>query len=58
MVKNGEYFMIKEMKEKGMTITAISEHLNRDRKTVCFLQVEIPYFCKKFFPTPVRNFFC
>ncbi|AEI14518.1 Integrase catalytic region [Flexistipes sinusarabici DSM 4947] len=34
MVKNGEYFMIKEMKEKGMTITAISEHLNRDRKTV------------------------
>jgi len=24
----------------------------------CFLQVGIPYFCKKFFPTLVWDFFC
>lgn len=34
MVKNGEYFMIKEMKQRGMNITQIAETLGRDRKTI------------------------
>jgi len=34
MVKNGEYFMIREMKQKGMNITQIAEALGRDRKTI------------------------
>lgn len=34
MVKNGEYFMIEEMKQKGMNITQIAKTLGRDRKTI------------------------
>ena len=34
MVKNGEYFMIKEIKQKGMNITQIAEAVGRDRKTI------------------------
>lgn len=34
MVKNGEYFMIKEMHQRGMNITQISNELGRDRKTI------------------------
>lgn len=34
MVKNGEYFMIKDMKQKGMNITQIAQELVRDRKTI------------------------
>ncbi|PWK15032.1 helix-turn-helix domain-containing protein [Tumebacillus permanentifrigoris] len=34
MVKNGEFFVIKEMKQRGMSITAIAKELGRDRKTI------------------------
>ncbi|GAA4718398.1 DDE-type integrase/transposase/recombinase [Brevibacillus fulvus] len=34
MVKNGEFFVIKDMRQKGMTITQISNELGRDRKTI------------------------
>lgn len=34
MVKNGEYFMIQEMKQKGMSINQIAQELGRDRKTI------------------------
>ncbi|WP_340701539.1 helix-turn-helix domain-containing protein [Brevibacillus borstelensis] len=34
MVKNGEFFVIKEMRLKGMSITQIAEEMGRDRKTV------------------------
>ncbi|SCM80999.1 Integrase [uncultured Sporomusa sp.] len=34
MIKNGEFFMIQEMKQKGMNITQIAEELGRDRKTI------------------------
>ncbi|WP_408008360.1 helix-turn-helix domain-containing protein [Pseudalkalibacillus sp. A8] len=34
MVQNGEFFMIKQMKQNGMTITQIAEELGRDRKTI------------------------
>jgi transposase len=34
MVKNGEFFMIKEMKQRGMSITAIAKEMGRDRKTI------------------------
>ncbi len=34
MVKNGEFFVIKDMKRRGMTITQISKELGRDRKTI------------------------
>nr|WP_134687432.1 IS21 family transposase [Brevibacillus migulae] len=34
MVKNGELFVIKDMKRKGMTITQISKELGRDRKAI------------------------
>jgi len=34
MVKNGEFFVIKEMRLKGMSITQIAEETGRDRKTI------------------------
>jgi len=34
MVKNGEYYMIQEMKQKGMSINQIAQALGRDRKTI------------------------
>ena len=34
MVKNGEFFVIHEMKRRGMKISAIAQELGRDRKTV------------------------
>jgi transposase len=34
MIQNGECFMIREMKQKGMNITQIADELGRDRKTV------------------------
>ena len=34
MVKNGEFFVIQEMKQRGMSITAIAKELGRDRKTI------------------------
>ncbi|WP_244297161.1 hypothetical protein [Brevibacillus antibioticus] len=34
MVKNGEFFLIKDMKQRGMTINQISNELGRDRKTI------------------------
>ncbi|MCU6796806.1 hypothetical protein OB236_32235 [Paenibacillus sp. WQ 127069] len=34
MIKNGEYFMIKEMYEKGMYVTHIAKELGRDPKTI------------------------
>lgn len=34
MLRNGECFMLKEMKQKGMNISQIAEEMRRDRKTV------------------------
>jgi transposase len=34
MIKNGEYFVIKEMYEKGMYVTQIAKELGRDPKTI------------------------
>ena len=34
MIRNGEYFMIKEMHQRGMNITQIANELGRDRKTI------------------------
>ncbi len=34
MVKNGEFYMIHEMKKRGMSITRIAEEMGRDRKTI------------------------
>lgn len=34
MVKNGEFFVIHDMKRRGMKISEIAEELGRDRKTV------------------------
>ena len=34
MIKNGEFFMIKDMKQKGMNITQMANELGRDRKTI------------------------
>ncbi|WP_243652943.1 helix-turn-helix domain-containing protein [Tumebacillus sp. BK434] len=34
MVKNGEFFVLKEMKQRGMSITAIAKELGCDRKTI------------------------
>ncbi|MFD2172300.1 hypothetical protein [Tumebacillus lipolyticus] len=34
MVKNGGFFVIKEMKQRVMSITAIAKELGRDRKTI------------------------
>lgn len=46
MVQNGEYFVIRDMKQRGMSISQIAEKMGRDRKTVRkWLQQEIhqPY---------------
>jgi len=43
MVKNGEFFMIKEMKQKGMYISHIAKELGRDEKTIrAWLKEEAP----------------
>jgi transposase len=43
MVKNGEFFMIKEMRKNGMYITQIADELGRDPKTVRkWLKEEVP----------------
>lgn len=34
MVKNEEYFVIQEMKQRGISITSIAKELGRDRKTI------------------------
>jgi transposase len=34
MLKNGEFYMIHEMKKRGMSITQIAQELGRDRKTI------------------------
>lgn len=34
MGKNGEYFVIQEMRQRGMSITSIAKELGRDRKTI------------------------
>jgi len=34
MIKNGEFYMIHEMKKRGMNITQIADELGRDRKTI------------------------
>ncbi len=34
MIKNGEFYMIHEMRKRGMSITQIAEELGRDRKTI------------------------
>jgi len=34
MLKNGEFYLIKDMRGRGMSITQIADSLGRDRKTV------------------------
>jgi transposase len=34
MIKNGEFYMIHDMKKRGMNITQIANELGRDRKTI------------------------
>jgi len=34
MIRNGEFYMIHEMRRRGMSITQIAEELGRDRKTI------------------------
>lgn len=34
MIKNGEYFVIQHMRQKGMSKTQIADELGRDRKTI------------------------
>ncbi|WP_339167163.1 hypothetical protein NSQ24_02135 [Brevibacillus sp. FSL L8-0520] len=34
MLKNGEFYSIKDMRGKGMSITQIADSLGRDRKTI------------------------
>ncbi|MCL6576913.1 IS21 family transposase [Kyrpidia sp.] len=34
MIQNGEFYMIHEMRRRGMSITQIAEELGRDRKTI------------------------
>ena len=34
MIKNGEFYMIHEMKKRGMNISQIAHELGRDRKTI------------------------
>ncbi|TRY21453.1 helix-turn-helix domain-containing protein [Brevibacillus sp. LEMMJ03] len=34
MLKNGEFYLIKDMRQRGMNITQIADSLGRDRKTI------------------------
>jgi transposase len=34
MIKNGEFYMIHEMRKRGMSITRIAQEMGRDRKTI------------------------
>jgi transposase len=34
LVKNGEFFMIKDMRDKGMSLSQIARELGQDRKTI------------------------
>ncbi len=34
MLKNGEFYLIKDMKQRGMSNTQIANELGRDRKTI------------------------
>jgi transposase len=34
MIKNGEFYVIQHMRQKGMSKTQIAEELGRDRKTI------------------------
>ncbi|TGV31130.1 transposase, partial [Mesorhizobium sp. M00.F.Ca.ET.186.01.1.1] len=34
MLKNGEFYLIKDMKQRGMSTTQIANELGRDRKTI------------------------
>lgn len=43
MVRNGEFFCMKDMKQRGMNISQIAEKLGRDRKTIRkWLEQELP----------------
>jgi hypothetical protein len=44
MVKNGEFFMFKELHQKGWTIKVISEETGLDPKTISFLRAKKPCF--------------
>ncbi|TGV05214.1 IS21 family transposase, partial [Mesorhizobium sp. M00.F.Ca.ET.186.01.1.1] len=34
MLKNGEFYLIKDMKQRGRSTTQIANELGRDRKTI------------------------
>lgn len=45
MLKTGEFFMIRELHQKGWTKTAIAEETGFDRKTVNkYINADIGYF--------------
>jgi len=53
MIKNGEFYMIHEMKKRGMNITQIADELGRDRKTIRkWLQKSEPVPCQRQIPRP------
>ena len=55
MVRNGEYFMIKEMHQRGMNITQIANELGRDRKTIRkWLEEGLPGNYQRTTVTPCR----
>lgn len=49
MIKNGELFMIRDMKQKGMYISQIASEVERDRKTIrkWLEQEELPTYKRK-----------
>jgi transposase len=53
MIKNGEFYMIHEMKKRGMNITQIADELGRDRKTIRkWLQKSELVPCQRQIPRP------
>ena len=55
MVKNGEFFVIQEMKQRGMSITSIAKELGRDRKTIRrWLQEGVPGFYRRTVEKPEK----
>src|SRR5690606_3406381 len=55
MIRNGEFYMIHEMKKRGMSISQIANELGRDRKTIRkWLQQSEPAYYQRHVKRPSK----
>lgn len=55
MKTKGEFFMIKDMYQRGLTITDIAKELIMGRKTVCFQSMKTAPLLQKLKDEVLRN---